>query len=45
MVGLDACVYDQATLAAPVLFMPECLDAVNIGGGIGARESDPKEIG
>ena len=44
VVRLDAGVDHQRAAAAPVLVVGERVDAVDVGGGVGARERDPEEV-
>ncbi len=44
VVRLEAGVDHQRAAAAPVLVVHERLDAVDVGGRVGARERDPQEV-
>jgi hypothetical protein len=44
VVGFEAGVDDERAAAAPVFVGGEGVDAVDVGGGVGAGEGDPEEI-
>ena len=44
VVGFEAGVDHERAAAAPMFVFCEGVDAVDVGGGVGAREGDPEEI-
>src|ERR1051325_9495126 len=44
VVRFDACINNERAPAPPVLIFNKTINAINIGGGIAARESGPEKI-